>query len=46
MYLYGQLGRAMWRALRQRMARGRNHSLRLEMNAIYFLGYLQGWVAR
>ena len=45
-YLYGQLGRAMWRAFRQRMAQGRNHSLRLEMNAIYFLGYLQGWVAR
>jgi glycosyltransferase involved in cell wall biosynthesis len=45
-YLFGQLGRALWRAFRQRMARGRNHSLRLEMNAIYFLGYLQGWAAR
>lgn len=46
MYLYGQLGRALWRALRQRMAQGRRHSLRLEMNAIYFLGYLQGWATR
>jgi len=46
LHLYGQLGRAMWRALRQRMAQGRNYSLPLEMNAIYFMGYLQGWAAR
>ncbi|HWQ95570.1 MAG TPA: glycosyltransferase, partial [Gammaproteobacteria bacterium] len=46
MYIYGQLARAFWRALRQRLTRGRDQSLRLEMNAVYFVGYLQGWIAR
>jgi hypothetical protein len=45
LYLYRQLGHAMWRALRQRTTQGRNHSLRFEKNAIYFRGCLQGWVA-
>ena len=45
-YLFGQLARATGKALRQRFSLGSNHSLRLEMNAVYFLGYIQGWIAR
>jgi glycosyltransferase involved in cell wall biosynthesis len=45
-YLFGQLARAARIALRRRLDQGGNHSLRLEMNAVYFLGYIQGWVAR
>lgn len=43
-YLYPQFGRAFGRALWCRLCRGANHSLRLEMNAAYFVGYLLGWV--
>ena len=42
-YLYGQLGRALTAALRQRREQGGNSSLRKEMNAAYFLGYIVGW---
>jgi len=45
-YLIGQLARASGRALRQRLTNGKDHSLRLEMNASYFLGYILGWMAK
>jgi hypothetical protein len=45
-YLYGQLARAIRTALQSRFTQGKDRSLRLEMNAIYFLGYIQGWIAR
>jgi len=45
-YLFGQLARAIRNASQRRLKRGRNHSLRLEMNVIYFLGYIQGWIAK
>lgn len=45
-YLFGQLARAVSIALKRRRAQGSDHSLRLEMNAAYFLGYIQGWIAR
>lgn len=45
-YLFGQLGRAISIALQRRFKQGKNHSLRLEMNVFYFLGYIQGWIAR
>jgi glycosyltransferase involved in cell wall biosynthesis len=45
-YLFGQLFRAASKALNQRFTHGRDYSLRLEMNAVYFLGYIQGWIAR
>jgi glycosyltransferase involved in cell wall biosynthesis len=44
-YLFGQLTRAVKKALRCRLTQGSDLSLRLEMNAMYFLGYLRGWVA-
>jgi glycosyltransferase involved in cell wall biosynthesis len=44
-YLLGQLTRAMKSALQNRLSRGKEQSLRLEMNVIYFLGYIKGWVA-
>ncbi|MDE2277286.1 MAG: glycosyltransferase family 2 protein [Burkholderiales bacterium] len=43
-YLFGQALRAYGRALRQRLREGADRSLRLEMNAAYFTGYLLGWV--
>lgn len=45
-YLFGQLARATKKAIQQRFTSGKDLSLRLEMNAIYFLGYIQGWMAR
>ena len=42
-YLFGQLGRALRRALACRLSKDANHSLRLEMNVAYFLGYIHGW---
>lgn len=42
-YLYAQLARAAQRALAQRLTQGKDHSLRLEMNAAYFVGYIVGW---
>ncbi len=42
-YLFGQLARAVKTALGNRV-RNRNTSLRSEMNAVYFVGYLRGWM--
>ena len=44
LYLLGQLARALKSALQHRFTQGKNSSLRLEMNVVYFLGYIQGWV--
>jgi glycosyltransferase involved in cell wall biosynthesis len=44
LYLYPQVARAYGRALAMRLRQGANHSLRLEMNAAYFTGYLAGWI--
>ena len=43
-YLWPQVVRAYGRALSQRLRMGSDHSLRLEMNAAYFTGYVLGWV--
>lgn len=43
-YLIPQLLRACGKALAKRWREGGNHSLRLEMNAAYFSGYILGWV--
>ena len=43
-YLWPQVARAFGRALAQRLRCGKNHSLRLEMNAAYFTGYVLGWM--
>jgi glycosyltransferase involved in cell wall biosynthesis len=43
-YLYPQVARAYFRALKTRIQRGSNHTLRMEMNAAYFTGYLLGWI--
>lgn len=45
-YLVGQLARSVKNALKYRVSRGKAYSLRKEMNAIYFLGYIQGWLAK
>jgi len=45
-YLFGQLARAIKTALQRRFKQGKDYSLRLEMNASYFLGYIKGWMAR
>jgi GT2 family glycosyltransferase len=44
-YLVPQVMRAYGRALARRLRDGSNHSLRLEMNASYFTGYIAGWIA-
>ena len=44
MYVFPQVARAYGRALFTRLRDGANHSLRLEMNAAYFTGYLLGWI--
>ncbi|MFN3543478.1 MAG: glycosyltransferase family 2 protein [Thiobacillus sp.] len=44
-YLVPQVMRAYGRALARRLCDGSNHSLRLEMNASYFTGYIAGWIA-
>jgi len=44
-YVYSQLGRAVTAALRQRRENGSDSSLRKEMNAAYFFGYICGWTA-
>lgn len=44
LYLYPQVARAYGRALALRLRQGAHHSLRLEMNAAYFTGYLLGWL--
>lgn len=43
-YLIPQLGRAVGRALGQRWKHGGDASLRREMNVVYFLGYILGWM--
>lgn len=43
-YLWPQLARAFRRALWQRLSSGSDTSLRLEMNAAYFAGLVQGWL--
>lgn len=43
-YLLLQLFRAYGRAVAQRVKQGAVHSLRREMNAAYFTGYVVGWV--
>ena len=45
-YMFGQLARAIKIALQHRLKQGKDYSLRLEMNAAYFLGYIKGWIAR
>jgi glycosyltransferase involved in cell wall biosynthesis len=45
-YLFGQLIRAIKNAMQSRFTKGKDQSLRLEMNAIYFIGYIKGWMAR
>lgn len=45
-HLFGQLARAITAAIKQRFSQGKDRSLRLEMNAIYFLGFIQGWVIK
>lgn len=42
-YLWGQLTRAIKSALQSRFSQGKEQSLRLEMNVVYFLGYIKGW---
>ncbi|ATE60924.1 glycosyltransferase family 2 protein [Thauera sinica] len=43
-YLAPQMLRAFGRAIAKRLSEGADHSLRLEMNAAYFTGYVFGWV--
>ena len=43
-YLAPQVLRAYGRALAKRLMEGSNRSLRLEMNAAYFTGYVLGWI--
>ena len=43
-YLLPQILRAYGRALALRLRQGSVHSLRLEMNAAYFTGYVLGWM--
>ncbi|MDD5405240.1 MAG: glycosyltransferase family 2 protein [Sulfuricella sp.] len=44
LYLIPQVARAYGRALALRLRQGAKHSLRLEMNAAYFTGYMVGWM--
>lgn len=43
-YLFGQWLRSLKNALAARLSKGRNHSLRAEMNVIYFTGYIKAWI--
>ena len=43
-YLWPQVVRAYGRALSRRLRQGGDYSLRLEMNAAYFTGYVLGWM--
>ncbi len=42
-HLFGQLWRALQKAIGQRLRKGADSSLRLEMNVAYFIGYIHGW---
>lgn len=44
-YLFAQLLRALKTAAQERLRSGANKSLRKEMNAAYFVGYVGGWIA-
>ncbi len=44
-YLIPQLGRALKAALVERLSRGGDYSVRKEMNLVYFIGYIRGWVS-
>jgi glycosyltransferase involved in cell wall biosynthesis len=43
-YMWPQLARALGRAIDRRFRQGADHSLRLEMNAAYFAGFLLAWM--
>lgn len=43
-YLIPQVARAYGKALGIRLSKGADHSLRQEMNAAYFSGYVLGWM--
>ena len=43
-YLLAQWLRALGRALGCRLRSGSDHSLRMEMNAAYFCGFVIGWM--
>lgn len=43
-FLWPQAARAFGRAAWRRLSQGADHSLRMEMNAAYFAGYLRGWM--
>jgi len=45
MYLFAQLLRALKAAVQERLRSGVNRSLRKEMNAAYFVGYMVSWIA-
>ncbi len=45
-YLFGQLARSVKNALQCRFDQGKDYSLRMEMNATYFLGYIRGWTTK
>ena len=45
-FLFPQLLRACSRAIEARLTKGKNGSLRLEMNVAYFFGYLSGWIKK
>lgn len=42
-YLLPQLWRAIHAAVARRLHQGRDHSLRLEMNVAYFMGFILSW---
>jgi len=42
-YIFGQLLRSLKTTFHQRFRQGKDSSLRTEMNAVYFVGYLLGW---
>lgn len=44
LYVFPQVARSYGRALMSRLRQGADHSLRMEMNAAYFTGYLIGWI--
>jgi len=46
LYLFPQLGRAIKAALSERIRNGADFSVRKEMNVVYFIGYILGWISR
>ncbi len=43
-YLFPQLLRAVGRSLEQRVSHGSDSALRLDMNVVYLLGFMAGWL--